>query len=178
MAGRLIALLRGINVGKAKRVSMAELRTLVESLGYSDVRTLLNSGNLVFTAPGITPAVAGARIEEALVKQLGVPSRITVLTSAELSAIIEGNPLVDMATDPSRLLVAVLAKPGDRKILDPLIKEDWSPEALATGSRVAYLWCPEGILASRLSEAVGKVLRDGVTTRNWSTITKLQALVG
>lgn len=178
MAGRLIALLRGINVGKAKRVSMADLRTLVESLGYSDVRTLLNSGNLVFTAPGITPAVVGARIEEALVKQLGVPSRITVLTSAELSAIIEGNPLVDMATDPSRLLVAVLAKPGDRKILDPLLKEDWSPEALATGSRVAYLWCPDGVLASRLPEAVGKVLRDGVTTRNWSTITKLQALVG
>ncbi|MFL6194683.1 MAG: DUF1697 domain-containing protein [Thermoanaerobaculia bacterium] len=174
----MIALLRGINVGKAKRVAMADLRALVEHLGYSDVRTLLNSGNLVFTAPGITPAVAGARIEEALAKQLGVPSRITVLTSAELSAIIEGNPLLDIANDPSRLLVAVLAKPGDRKILDPLLKEDWSPEALATGSRVAYLWCPEGILASRLPEAVGKVLRDGVTTRNWSTITKLQALVG
>jgi uncharacterized protein (DUF1697 family) len=177
MAGRLIALLRGINVGKAKRIAMADLRALVERLGYSDVRTLLNSGNLVFTAPGVTPAAAGALLEEAISKQLGVSSRITVLTAAELSAIIEGNPLLDVATDPSRLVVAVLAKPGDRKLLEPLLKEDWAPEALALGPRSAYLWCAEGILASRLSPAVGKALRDGVTSRNWSTMTKLEALV-
>lgn len=175
-AGRQVALLRGINVGRAKRVAMADLRALVEGLGYGDVRTLLNSGNVVFTAPGVAPGAAAARIEEALVARLGVSSRVTVLTAAELAAAVTENPLLEVANDPSRLLVAFLAKPSDRSRLKPLVEQDWSPEVLSVGTRVAYIWCPEGILASRLPEAVGRALGDGVTTRNWATVTKLQAL--
>lgn len=175
-SGRQVALLRGINVGKAKRVAMADLRALLESLGFGDVRTLLNSGNVVFTASGVKPADAAARIEEALPKKLGVSSRITVLTAEELDAAVRENPLVDVATDPTRLFVAVLTDKADRRKLEPLQKQDWAPEVLALGTRVAYLWCPEGLLASRLPEAVGKALRDGVTTRNWATVMKLQAL--
>lgn len=174
-AGRQVALLRGINVGRAKRVAMADLRALVEGLGYGDVRTLLNSGNVVFTASGVAPGAAAARIEGALAARVGVSSRVTVLTAAELAAAIEENPLLEVADNPSRLLVAFLANAEDRR-LKPLEKQDWSPEALALGPRVAYIWCPEGILASRLLEAVGRALGDGVTTRNWATVTKLQAL--
>lgn len=176
IAGRQVALLRGINVGRAKRVAMADLRKLVEGLGYSDVRTLLNSGNVVFTAPGVAPGDAAARIEEGLVARLGVSSRVTVLTAAELAAAVEKNPLLEVADNPSRLFVAFLANPKDRSHLTPLAQQDWSPEVLALGPRVAYLWCPEGLLASRLPEAVGRALGDGVTTRNWATVTKLQAL--
>ncbi len=154
MPGTHVALIRGINVGRAKRVAMADLRSLFTSLGYREVKTLLNSGNVVFSARG-DPA---ARIEKALTARLRVSARVVVLTAAELGAVIDGNPLVDIASNPSRLLVAVLAKPGDR-------------------SRVAPLWCPGGIARSRLTEAVGRALGDSVTTRNWATITKLQALV-
>jgi uncharacterized protein (DUF1697 family) len=175
-AGRQVALLRGINVGRAKRVTMADLRALVEGLGYSDVRTLLNSGNVVFTAPGVAPGDAAARIEGALAERLGVSSRVTALTAAELAAAVTENPLLEVADNPSRLLVAFLAKPADRSRLKPLMEQDWSPEVLAVGTRVAYIWCPEGILASRLPEAVGRALGDGVTTRNWATVTKLEAL--
>ena len=171
-----MALIRGINVGRAKRVAMADLRALVENLGYGDVRTLLNSGNVVFTTPRAAPGDAAARIEKALATVLGVSARVTVVTAAELAAAITDNPLCEVADDPSRLMVAVLRNPADRRKLAPLTKQDWGAEVLAIGTRVAYLWCAEGILASRLAEAVSRVLGDAVTSRNWSTVQKLFAL--
>ena len=174
--GRHVALLRGVNVGRAKRVAMAELRALVEDLGYGDVRTLLNSGNVVFTAPGVHPRVAAARIEEGLVTRLGVTARVMALSAAELHAVVTGNPLATVVDDPARLLVAVLGDPADAARLAPLARQDWGTETLAIGGRVAYLWCPDGMLAGRLAEAVGRVLGDAVTTRNWATMTKLHAL--
>jgi len=175
MANRHVALIRGINVGRAKRVAMADLRQLVEGLGYGDVRTLLNSGNVVFTAPRAA-GNAAARIEKALAADLGVPARVTVLSATELAAVVAENPLLKVASDFSRLLVAVLSNSADRTKLAPLTKQDWAPEALAVGRRVAYLWCPDGILASPLVEAVHRPLGDAVTARNWATVLKLHAL--
>jgi uncharacterized protein (DUF1697 family) len=149
----------------------------VAGLGYLDVRTLLNSGNVVFTVPGTVRGDPAARIQHAVAAHLGVSSKVTLLTGAELEAIIAGNPLTTRTTDPSRLLLTVLTKPADRAHLTRLIDEDWSPDALALGPRVAYQWCPAGILESRLFQAVGKTVGDGATTRNWATMTKLQALV-
>src|SRR5262249_11357057 len=140
--------------------------------------TLLNSGNVVFTTPRAAPGDAAARIEKAMATALGVSARVTVLTAAELAAAVADNPLLDVADDPSRLLGAGSRRPAARPKLEPLLKQDWTPEALALGTRVAYLWCPEGILASRLAEAVGRVLGDAVTTRNWATVRKLHALTG
>lgn len=177
MAGRMIALIRGINVGKAKRVAMADLRALVDGFGYTDARTLLNSGNLVFTAPaGVSADDAGTRIGEGMAAKLGVKARVMVITAKELAEIATGNPLSQAEAEPSRFLVAVLATAADRRKLEPLAKEDWAPEALALGKRAAYLWCAGGILESRLLEAVGRATGDAVTTRNWATITKLHAL--
>jgi uncharacterized protein (DUF1697 family) len=176
MAGSQIALLRGINVGRAKRVSMAELRALVEGLGYCDVRTLLNSGNIVYNAGRVAPGKAAARIELALVAELAVSARVTVLTAQELSEVIAENPLLDVADNHSHLLVAVLSDPADRTKLTPLLKHDWAREALAVGKRVAYIWSPDGVLASQAAEAVNRTLGDAVTTRNWATVMKLHAL--
>ena len=172
---RQVALIRGINVGRAKRVAMADLRATLEELGFTDVRTLLNSGNLVFTAKSAARGGPAERIEQALTR-LGVAARVTVLSAKELAAAVAENPLRELAGDPSRHLVAVLAKPTDRARLAPLAKRDWSPEKLALGARVAYLWCPGGILSSPLAQAVGRVMGDAVTTRNWATVTKLNAL--
>ena len=179
MGVRLVGLIRGINVGKAKRVAMADLRAAVEGLGYRDPKTLLNTGNLVFTDPdGDGPGDAAGRIEAAMADRLGVQARVVVITAAELDAIVRSNPLLDRAGDHSRLLVAVLADPADRRRLEPLLAGDWSPEAIALGDRAAYLWCPDGVLASRLPEAVGRSLGDAVTTRNAATMAKLAALAG
>lgn len=177
MNDRQVALIRGINVGRAKRVAMADLRALVEGLGYTDVRTLLNSGNVIFDDPGAArEGDATSRIERALAARLGVSARVMVLAADELAAVVNDNPLRDVASDPSRLLVAFFINPEVGRRLDALAEQDWSPEVLAVGERAAYVWCPNGILASRLLEAVGRALGDSVTTRNWNTVTKLHAL--
>jgi uncharacterized protein (DUF1697 family) len=176
MADTLVVLVRGINVGRANRVAMAYLRDLVGALGYTNVRTLLNSGNVVLTAEDTTADEVVDRIEGALAAQLGVSARVTALTGAGLDAAVAENPLLEIADKPSRLMVAFLRDPADRAQLEPLLKEDWRPEALALGTRVAYLWCPDGVRASRLTRAVDRVLGDAMTTRNWATVNKLHAL--
>jgi uncharacterized protein (DUF1697 family) len=176
MSATHAALIRGINVGKAKRISMADLRALVEGLGYREVQTLLNSGNVIFAAKA-KPEVAAGRIEKALVARTGVSARVTVLTASELAGIVADNPLAAVADDPARHLVAVLNSPADRSRLEPLVKQDWAPGRLALGARVAYLWCPDGILESQLAVAVGRTLKDAVTSRNWATMLKLHGLV-
>jgi uncharacterized protein (DUF1697 family) len=173
----LVALLRGINVGKAKRVAMAELRKLFEELGYTNVRTLLNSGNVVYRGrPGSIPHDE-KEIEEAMLVRFGFTARITVIDAAELAEAIAGNPFVEGAKDPSRLLVAFLNKADDRVKLAELARREWGSERLSVGKRVAYLWCGGGIIAGRLWEEVGRALKDGVTSRNWATVTKLAAMM-
>jgi len=174
---RLIALLRGINVGRAKRVAMADLAQGAERYRFSDVRTLLNSGNVVFDCNATDAADCAARIEEALVLKLGVPAKVTVIEAAQLAEIVKENSLQNVADDHSRLLVAVLNKPDeDRGKLEPLARQSWQPEAFALGRHAAYIWCPDGVLASRAAAAMGKALGDAVTSRNWSTISKLHAM--
>ena len=176
MPDTFIALLRGINVGTAKRVAMADLKKLVEGLGYGNVRTLLNSGNVVFTGPNSAGKDAGAKIEKAIATRLGVTSRVTVIDAATVHDAI-GHPLGKVAKEPRRLLVAVLASAADRSLLAPLAKQKWTPEALAIGDRVAWLWVPNGQIESPLAIATWKALGDRVTARNLATMLKLQAMV-
>jgi uncharacterized protein (DUF1697 family) len=165
-----IALLRGINVGTAKRVAMADLRELFEGLGYKNVKTLLNSGNVVFAGS----TASESRIETAFTKRFGFSSRMTVISAAEIDAAVTDNPLQEIP-DPSRFLVAFLKTSAHREELLPLAKADWHPESFALGQRVAYMWCPEGVLASPLANAVNKLLKDSVTVRNWATVLKILA---
>lgn len=171
-----VALLRGINVGAAKRVSMSDLRAVVSGLGFEDVRTLLNSGNVVFTSARPV-ANAGGRIEKALEEHTGVWARVTILSGSELVQIVDANPLEKLAKDPSRLMVSVLNNAGDRRLLAPLVKRDWGDEAIALGERVAYVWCPNGTIKGIVFHELARILRDAVTTRNWATITKLHAML-
>ncbi|MBR7633076.1 DUF1697 domain-containing protein [Janthinobacterium lividum] len=171
-----VALLRGINVGRAKRVAMADLRKLLGDLGFAQVRTVLNSGNVVYDGGKVAPAEAAARIEEALVLKLGVAARVTVLSASQFAELIEQNPLAP-AADAARLLVLVLNNPADVQRLAPLLQQPWQPEALALGRWAAYAWCPDGVLASKVVAALGVLLGDGVTSRNWATMQKLHALL-
>src|SRR5262245_6317263 len=132
-----VALFRGINVGRAKRVSMADLKAMVEGLGYGGVRTLLNSGNLVFDVRGRRDDPC-ARIERGMTERIGVPSRVTLLTAEELAEIVAKNTLAKPGRDPSRLFVTVLTHAADRARLAAIAKQDWKPEALVIGRRVAY----------------------------------------
>jgi uncharacterized protein (DUF1697 family) len=148
MGTRYVALLKGVNVGRANRVSMDALRSLVSSLGYRDPRTILNSGNVVFSAPDRPSGDIAARIEAALDAQAGISVPVVILSDQKLSAAVAGNPLVEAGRDPSRLLVAFLLDPADGARLRPLVGQDWHREEVALGSVCAYAWCPDGVTGS------------------------------
>ncbi len=175
----MVALLRGINVGRGNRVAMADLRQVAESLGWRDVATIQATGNLIFKGPrarsqAVTRRLAD-RLQKALLDQLGVVTRVVVFTAAEVDTIIREQPLGARADSSSRLLVAAYVDPGARRQLETLLPEEWAPEALALGTHAAYLWCPNGILASPLAAAVARVTGSGLTSRNWATWMKLSA---
>jgi uncharacterized protein (DUF1697 family) len=172
-----IGLLRGINVGKAKRMPMAELKALVESLGYTHVKTLLNSGNIVFRGPKGQAAAAAQRIEAAIPGAFGFESKLTVLDATQWAELVADNALLAQMTDPSRLLVAIWRNARAREGVEKLAGQDWLPDQLATGRHGGYLWCGDGILASKAVVALDKAVRDEVTSRNWATVLKIGALL-
>lgn len=154
---------------------MADLRTLLEGMGHSEVRTLLNSGNVLFHARRNDAGRLSAAIQEGIARRFGFSASVTVLTAEDLDAIIAENPLLARAQDPSRHLIGFAQ---DAQVLQPfraLLKQKWHPDALAITSRAAYLWCVKGVLDSPLSQAFGKLAGEGMTTRNWATVLKIQA---
>ena len=173
-----IVLLRGVNVGKGNRVPMAGFRAMLEELGYSSVRTLLNSGNAVFASTGRQAARHAAAIAGALQAHFGVVTPVIVKTSAEFAAIVDGNPMVPPESEHSRFLVAFAMDPARLAELRALESLARPGESLVVTAHAAYLHCPGGFLDSRLGEAIlGKSGR-GVTTRSWATVLKLSALLG
>jgi uncharacterized protein (DUF1697 family) len=151
---RYAVLLRGINVGSAKRVAMADLRELLTDAGFDDVRTHLNSGNVVLTGKS------------------GLSVSCVVLTAKQLRAIIDGHPFADVATDGSRMMAHVLGgTPSEEKLAEALARD---PDNARSGPGVIYQWCPDGLLkAPAVTEKLGVL----VTARNWNTITKLDELL-
>jgi uncharacterized protein (DUF1697 family) len=170
-----IALLRGINVGRAKRIAMADLRGLFVDLGHENVRTLLNSGNVLFRCARPNPAKLALAIQAAISDKCGFSASVTVLTAMNLAAIIRENPLLKVAKDPARHLVAFVAQPSALAPLRAFMRESWAPDALAIGSKAAYLWCAAGVLDSKLSQMFARLAGETVTTRNWATVLKLLA---
>jgi uncharacterized protein (DUF1697 family) len=176
-----VALLRGINVGPHNRVAMPALRTLVASLGHTEVATYIASGNVVFTAadPG---AALDADLEKAIADELGVSCRVVVLTCAELTQVVADNPYPD-EPDPKR--VHAIFRTGDsgeearaylEKLQQKLGDKLGNDEATILG-RTLYLHTPDGFGRSELAKALSKPggPAEG-TARNWATVTKLAAM--
>jgi len=175
---RYVALFRGINVGKAKRIAMGDLRALLDKLGYADVATLLNSGNAVFTANAEPAATHAARIREAVKDKLGVDALVIVKSAKDIAAIIAGNALAKHCTDDSKLLIAVTNDTRGMTRVKALARAAWGDEKVHVGKHAAYLWCSNGILESKVAVALLKGLEDAGTTRNWGTLNKIHALLG
>jgi len=172
-----IALLQGINVGRARRVAMSALRDLLEALGLRDVRTLLNSGNAVFRgSPGVEATALAIRA--AIEARFGLRVPVIVITAEQLSAIVAENGLPQATGDPSRLLVAFLSTRAALDRARDMLAQSWAPEALAVGSQAAYVWCVNGVAESTLMRALARVMGEAATTRNWATVLKLQAAAG
>jgi len=171
-----VALLRGVNVGKAKRVPMADWRAQLEALGYTEVATLLNSGNAVFRGrSGATRAHAQA-ISSAIERGLNLSVPVVVKSSTELAAIVAENPYA-AAPDHSRLLVAYTQDPTSLAELAALARLASPPDEFFVGKHAAYLHCVGGILESKVASAMLGRAGALATTRNWATTLKLRALL-
>jgi len=173
-----IALLRGVNVGGRKPVAMADLRRLVTILGFSDVQSLLQSGNLVFRGALQATGELERLLERETEKRLGLRTDFTVRTVEEWGAIIAGNPFRDEgARDPSHLVVIVFKDDVIPGRVDALRAAFAGPEVIQPAGRHAYIVYPNGIGRSRLTSAlIEKTLGTRSTGRNWNTVRKLGAL--
>ena len=171
---RYVALLRGINVGTAKSIAMADLRACFEALGHTGVRTLLRSGNVVFDADG--PVDAGS-LEKAIEAATGVSAPVVLVDDARFREIVAENPLVSQSVDPSRALIYFLDGPADDTGRGRPSDTDLLPERLAFGPKAIYQWCPNGISQSRVPMKFFAGLGVTATGRNLRTVEKLVALL-
>jgi uncharacterized protein (DUF1697 family) len=171
-----VALLRGVNVGKGKRVPMAKLRELLDALGYTEVATLLNSGNAVFRAEERPPAKLAADISAAIRDGLGIEVPVVVKSSAELGKIVAETP-VQVPEDENPRLLVIFAQEAETlagvAAIEPLVAPE---ERFALGKRAGYLYCAKGISNSEAAAMLIGKAGKGVTTRNLATVRKLLAM--
>jgi uncharacterized protein (DUF1697 family) len=166
---RQIALLRGVNVGGNKKVEMARLHKLVEELGYENVRTYVNSGNVVFSGQRRSEQ----HLEAAIAKAFGFEVPVVLRSRDELADVVRANPLRDVATDPAKHLVVFCSAEASTD-LDPTA---FAPETFHVRGREVYLWAPGGIGTSPLAKVLAtKSLGAKSTARNWRTVEKLLAI--
>ena len=168
-----VALIRGINVGRNRRVAMADLRAALSEAGAADVRTLLQSGNVVLTAGG-RPADAARLVHDAVLACSGHDVAVVVRSVEELAAVVAASPM-DEVPDGSRYMVAFLeAKAADVDL--PQLPEG-SSERWWRGERELYVWCPDGLQGSAVMSSFAGKGAPTATVRNWNTVTALERLV-
>jgi uncharacterized protein (DUF1697 family) len=155
---------------------MADLRELLQGLGFGDVRTLLQSGNVVLRSDAPPEAVAN-EIERGIEAKLGLEVEVVVRTRDELAAVVELNPLAEIANDPKRYQVSFLSAEPEAEAIAAIASADFAPERFVHKGRELYAWHPAGIQRSRLVKLISDQ-RLGVTAtaRNWNTVTKLLTL--
>jgi uncharacterized protein (DUF1697 family) len=171
--GTSVLMLRGINLGRTRRVPMADLRALFGEAGYANVRTYVQSGNVVLT--GVSePAELEREAQRLISERFGFDVPVVARTRDELAAVVELNPLGDVAEDPKRYQVSFLSEEPDAETVDRLAELAAQSERLAAHGRELYAWHPEGVARSKLWNALaGKGLGVTATARNWTTVTTL-----
>jgi|SRR5215217_2569786 len=172
---RLIALLRGVNLGPSKRVKMAELREVLTAAGYEDVRTLVNSGNVVMTSRK-RPATVEKELAKLIADELGVSTSVMVRTRDELADAIARNPYPEADERPKHVHVAFLKGDVDPERVAALQAADFGDEAFEISGRELFAWHPRGLADSDLAKALTKGVGADATSRNWNTVTKLLQL--
>jgi uncharacterized protein (DUF1697 family) len=174
---RWAALLKGVNVGGNRKLPMADLKAVVAELGFGEVKTLLASGNVVFTAGGDAAAIT-ATLEAALAKH-GCKTDILLRDAADLRAIAAANPFEDAARDhPNHLLVLFHREPFPTELLDKIPEIYQGPERLQAVGRELYVDFADNIGDSKLPQAMAKANFPKLNTgRNWNTVNKLALLL-
>jgi uncharacterized protein (DUF1697 family) len=175
-ATRQIVLLRGINLAGRNRVAMPALREALEEAGFEDVRTYLQSGNVLLSS-GASPKRVAQLCEKEIASRFGLEIAVVVRTRDELADVVARNPLGDVASDPKRYQVSFLEQKLPRAAVERLQAAAAPGERLVASGRELYAWHPAGVARSKLWSALaGTSLGVTATARNWTTVTKLLEL--
>ena len=173
-----IALVRGINVGGHRTVAMSQLREMVAGLGFADVRSILQSGNLIFRSDVRTSDSLEAMLEAEAKRRLKLEADFIVRSAKEWKKVVARNPFRKEAErDPGHLVVMFLKGAADSSDVKAVQAAITGPESVRADGMQVYIVYPEGIGRSRLTNAVieKKLGRRG-TARNWNTVVKLGAI--
>ncbi|MBB6466614.1 uncharacterized protein (DUF1697 family) [Aminobacter lissarensis] len=168
-----VALFSGINVGGNRIVKMAELRALFDELGFADVASYIQSGNVVFKAEAVDVDALTERIEAAFEKRWGFRSRIMVRDLGWMEALVANNPYPDMAEDPTKLHASALERAPTSEEIARLAERCTGPERFVVKGDVLYLHAPDGLGKSKFAEILPRTLKVPGTMRNWRTVLTL-----
>ncbi|HWK37188.1 DUF1697 domain-containing protein [Sphingomonas sp.] len=176
---RWAALLKGVNVGGNRRLPMADLRRFAEGLGFTDVKTLLASGNLVFSSDETSAAALESRLEDQARAQLGLDTAFLVRDAADLRSTIAGNPFAaQAAARPNHLLVHFHRDAVPLEWVAAVRAEIDGPERIAASGRELFVDYADGIAGSTLAALITRARHRRLNTaRNWNTVVKLLAML-
>jgi uncharacterized protein (DUF1697 family) len=170
---RQVVLLRGINLGPNRRVPMAELRALLDEAGYENVRTYVQSGNVVLDSD-LRAAELEAETAKLISDRFGFEVPVISRTAQELAAVVKHNPLGKLAVEPKRYQVSFLDEPPADEVIKAIKDAAVEPEAVAIAGREIYAWHPAGVARSKLwNRLAGGTLGVKATARNWTTVKTL-----
>lgn len=171
-------LLRGVNLAGHNKVPMAELRRALADAGFGNVRTLLQSGNVVARTGARSAEAAARAVTSVVAERFGFPVPAVGLGEDQLRTILANCPLREVATDDSRLMGLVVSKPITEQMLATFDPRSVAGQDVALGSAVVYQWCPDGFhVAPQLLPRIERHWRVVATARNWRTLTRLHALM-
>jgi uncharacterized protein (DUF1697 family) len=175
-----VAMLRGINVSGQKIIKMESLRVSLASLGFEDVKTYIQSGNIVFKTAKAAPTDLSKKIARQILDDFGFEVPVLARTESELGDVLKTNPLLKRSgIDESRLHVTFLSVAAPKEAAAVLKTLAGKSELFAVGGREIYLHCPDGYGNTKLSNsAIEKKLSVQATTRNWKTVNILNTMVG
>jgi len=168
-----VVLLRGVNVGGARPLAMAGLREALTAAGHRDVRTYVQSGNVVLSSRASAASVASS-VHREIADGFGLDVPVVVRTAAQIADIAAHNPFDRVGADPGRQLhVAFLERRPSPAAVAGLDPHRAAPEELRVRGREVYLWCPDGMGRSRVMVGVERALGTAATVRNWRTVLEL-----
>jgi uncharacterized protein (DUF1697 family) len=173
-----ISMLRGINVSGQKKIKMEGLKELYESLGFENVQTYIQSGNVIFECPDRNATELKNRIEGSIIAAFGYPVAVLIRTTSEFQRLIENNPLLgEKNRDATKLHVTFLSDIPEECLIENIKESKAESEDFSIAGREIYLYCPEGYGRTRMSNNFfEKKLKVAATTRNWKTVNKLLEL--
>ena len=173
-----IALLRGINVGGKNKLPMKDLAAMFSDAGCDDVRTYIQSGNVLFRAEPTLQEEIPSLVSASILSRFGYRIPVVTRTARELQAIVQASPFIGHTTEPDKLHVAFLSETPDPAKVEALDANRSAPDEFAVLGREIYLYCPNGLARTRLTNSYfDSTLSTTSTMRNWKTTLKLLDMV-